>query len=165
MADLFGLSSFAIGLIFSAGSVAMTLSSSQAGRFNKKISIHLLLVIAFVIYLASTAVVPYIRVVVLLVVPLLVFNLAYGMIIPSIMAAIAQKAPVEYRAAVISINTSTFRLGQTIAPPLMTLAFGTGGFKAVYFGAAFLALVAAVIAGLSGRIKYHSEIQGGMSER
>jgi ACDE family multidrug resistance protein len=145
MAEFFDLSPFAIGIIFSVGSIAMTLSSSQVGWLNKKFPLGTLLIIAFGVYIVGTVMVPFIPSVTLLVLPTLVFNLAYGTIIPSIIAAIARKAPVEYRAAIMSINTSILRLGQTIAPPLMTLAFSLGSYNWVYFGAAFLAFMAAVI--------------------
>ncbi len=141
MAEFFGMSSFAIGIIFSVGSIAMTLSSSQVGWLNKKIPLGNLLIMAFGVYIAGTVMVPFIPSITLLVLPTLVFNT----IIPSIMAAIARKAPVEYRAAIMSINTSILRLGQTIAPPLMTLAFSLGSYNWVYFGAAFLAFIGAVI--------------------
>ena len=145
MAEFFDLSPFAIGIIFSVGSIAMTLSSSQVGWLNKKFPLSTLLIIAFGVYIVGTVMVPFIPSITLLVLPTLVFNLAYGTIIPSIIAAIARKAPVEYRAAIMSINTSILRLGQTIAPPLMTLAFSLGSYNWVYFGAAFLAFMAAVI--------------------
>ena len=58
--------------------------------------------------------------------------------IPSIQACLAEFAPMEYRAAFMSVNGMVLRLGQTLGPVLMGMLFTVWGIEGAFFaGAAF----------------------------
>jgi len=50
-------------------------------------------------------------------------------------------APIEYRAAFMSINGMVLRLGQTLGPLIMGLVFTFGGINGVFFTAAVLGVL------------------------
>ena len=82
----------------------------------------------------------------LLLVPAIIFGIAHGANIPSIQTSVAGLAPLEYRAAFMSINATMLRLGQTIDPPLMGLVYAYRGLDATFFTAAVLALLVPTLA-------------------
>ena len=152
MAERFDASPFVIGIITSIGSLSMAISSSQAGRFFKHFSPGALLKMGFVGFIAGAAMVPFISSLPLIIIPGIVVNFGMGIIIPCIQTSVSQSAPPEYRGAVMSLNSTTIRIGQTIGPPAMAIPYGIGSFNAVYFAAAALSLLMLVIALVSGRL-------------
>jgi ACDE family multidrug resistance protein len=161
MADRFGASPFLIGLITSGGSLAMAISSSQVGRFNRRFDTGTLIKMAFILCMAGAVIVPFIPSLSLLVVPAVMVNFAVGIVLPCLQSSVSQKAPPEYRAAVMSINSTVIRIGQTLGPMVMTLAYVGFGYTAVYFSASFLALLVVVSSAVSGRIMRRGEIRTG----
>ena len=72
---------------------------------------------------------------------------------PAIQTSIADLAPLEYRGALMSLNSTMIRLGQTIGPPLMGLVYVYQGSDATFFAAAALALLASAVAIVFGKKK------------
>ena len=55
-------------------------------------------------------------------------------------------APVDRRGAVMSLNGTVLRLGQTLGPPVMALVYRVAGIDAVfYFGAVFALCLAGLM--------------------
>jgi ACDE family multidrug resistance protein len=77
-------------------------------------------------------------------IPVAFFAIAQGAIGPSVQASVAGLAPIEYRAAFMSIDAMVFRIGQTIGPPLMALIFVFRGYNAVFFASAAITIVTAM---------------------
>jgi ACDE family multidrug resistance protein len=150
MAERFNASPFIIGLVTSLGSLSMAVSSSQAGRFFKHFSAGAMLKMGFVGFAAGALMVPFVSSMLFILIPGIVVNFGMGIIIPCIHASVSQKAPPEYRGAVMSLNSSAIRVGQTVGPPVMALPYSIGSFNAVYFAAAALSLLMLVIAVVSG---------------
>ena len=145
LSSSFNASAFVIGLIFSAGSLAMAVSASQMGKLHRKYSVKTLLIVAFSIHAAACVLVLNITITVFLVIPVFAFNLANGIIVPTVVSAVSRKASLEYRAMVMSVISTMLRLGQTIGPPIMGLLFVIGAFDAVYYGSALMALLMILI--------------------
>ncbi len=54
-----------------------------------------------------------------LIIPIIIFGVAHGINILTIQTRLAGLAPMEYRAAFMSINGIVIRLGQTLGPLLI----------------------------------------------
>ena len=72
--------------------------------------------------------------------PILVFGVANGLNVPSILTVLNNYAPSEYRAAFMSINGLVLRLGQTLGPILIGVAVALVGMVGSFFVSAGLAL-------------------------
>jgi len=151
LGDSFGASSFVIGLIMSAMSLTTAAVASQLGRISRRLSLGAIIKLSFAVYALALVLVPLIHSLWLLLIPSIIFGIAQGANIPSIQTAVAGLAPLEYRAAFMSINATMLRLGQTIGPPIMGLIYVCYGMDAVFYAAAAMAIMAPVIAILFGQ--------------
>lgn len=148
--DSFAVSPFIIGLIMSVSSIATAVASAQLGRLAKLSSERTLIAAGCILYAVALVTVPFVSNIWLLLIPTVVFGVAQGINIPSLMALLAELAPREQRGALMSINGMVLRLGQTLGPLIMGAVFvvwGTGG--TMYAGAGFaLAMLMVVLASL-----------------
>jgi ACDE family multidrug resistance protein len=151
--ESFGASSFVIGLIMSVMSLSTAVVSSQLGRINRRLSLGTIIKIAFAVYALALVLIPFMPSLWLLLVPVIILGVAHGANVPSIQTAVAGLAPIEYRAAFMSVNATMLRLGQTLAPPLMAVAYVYGGFEATFLSAAGLALLVPLVSIIFGRKK------------
>lgn len=159
--ETFGASPFVIGLLMSGMSLTTALTSSQLGRLARVARPSTLIGVAGLFYGLSLAGVRLAPTLGWLAVPALAFGVAQGLNIPTLQTLLATLAPLEQRAAFLSLNGMVLRLGQTVGPLLMGWAFGLGGMDAVLYGGAGLAGVLMVIPwGLRG-----SKERGGKGER
>ncbi len=140
---------FIIGLVLSTASASTAATASQLGRLARRFSEKRLLATGCVVYALGLAAVPFVRHLWILFVPALVYGIAAAFAIPSITSLMAAFAPMNQRAAIMSLNGTVLRLGQTLGPVIMAAVYGVWGFAGVYFAGAFLALgmfgVAAII--------------------
>jgi predicted MFS family arabinose efflux permease len=148
--ERFSASSFVIGLTITAMSLTTAAVSSQLGRLNRRFSLSTIIVTAFVLYAIALFLIPHMPSLGLLFLPMLVFGAGQGMNIPSLQTAVAGLAPIEYRAAFMSINATMLRLGQTLGPPLIALVYVQGGYNATFYVSSVIAIVTAAV-GLAGR--------------
>lgn len=145
LGDEFGASPFLIGLIISAMSFTTALTSSQLERINKWLSLSTIVKVAFSIYALALVLIPFMPSLWLLLVPVVIFGIAHGANFPSVQTAITGLAPLEYRAAFMSLSTTTLRLGQAIGPPVMALVYIHLELDATFYVAAALALLVPII--------------------
>jgi len=138
-------SSFIIGLIFSIGSFSTAITSSQLGRLTQRFRPRPLLVIAFVLYLISMIAIPLIPSLFLVPLPVIIFGIAQGLNIPNLQTLLAGYAPLNQRAAVMSINGMVLRLGQTLGPVIMGVIFALSGIRATFFAGGAVALLMLII--------------------
>lgn len=149
--ESFHASAFTIGLVMSLMSLTTAIVSSQLGRISAWFSEATLIKAAFAIYALALALIPLMPSLWLLLIPVMIFGIGQGVNLPSIHTLVAGLAPMEYRAAFMSINAAMLRLGQTIGPPLVGLFYVYGGSDAAFYATAGLALVASVTAILVGK--------------
>lgn len=134
----FSASPFIIGLIMSSMSLTTAFTSLQLGKLAKAYSKKTLLKAAFVLYALALVIIPFIPKLWLLLIPTVIFGIAHGMNIPSIQTLLAGLAPIEYRAAFMSINGMVLRFGQTLGPVFMGTIFAIWGIDgAFHAGAGF----------------------------
>ena len=132
---------FIIGLFFSVASLTTAVTSSQLGRLTVKYSNKILLKAAFINYTLSFTLIPLMPSLWLLIIPLILFGMAQGLNIPSLQTMLTNLAPVENRAAFMSLNGMVLRIGQTLGPIIMGFVFTISGIAGVYYAGAAFALL------------------------
>ncbi|MBD2412233.1 MFS transporter [Nostoc calcicola FACHB-3891] len=130
-----------IGLLLSSVSISITIASSQLGRLARRFPATNLISASYVFYALAMFIIPFVPNLWLLLIPSIIFGIGLGIGFPSIQTLLADLAPKEYLATIISVNGTFFGLGQTLGPLLMGYAFGFGGISSVYYAATGFAVV------------------------
>ena len=151
LGEKFDASPFLIGLIISAMSLTTALVSSQLARINKRFSFSTTIKAGFAMYALAVVLIPFMPSLWLLLIPVVIFGMAHGANFPSVQTAITELAPLEYRAAFMSLSTTMLRLGQAIGPPIMALVYIHMGLEATFYIGAGLALLVPVLGTIFGR--------------
>jgi ACDE family multidrug resistance protein len=151
MGESFGASSFIIGIIMSAASLSNAVIASQLGRINKRFSLSTIIKLAFTIYALGLTLIPFMPSLWPLLIPATICGIASGANMPSIQTSVAELAPLEYRGAFMSLNTTMLRVGQTLGPPLIGLVYVYLGLDATFFVSAALALLVPLVVIVFGK--------------
>jgi MFS transporter, ACDE family, multidrug resistance protein len=131
-----------IGILLSSVSVAIIISSSQLGRLARRFPATNLIQASFVLYALALFLVPLMPSIWFLLIPTTIFGMGLGLGFPSIQTLLADLAPREYLATILSVNGTFFGLGQTLGPVIMGFAFGFGGINSVFYtGVGFAILI------------------------
>lgn len=149
----FGASSLIIGILLSVMSLATAAISWQLGRINRWMSLGNIIKLAFVFYAIAMFLIPFMHSLWLMIIPSIIFGIGHGANIPSIQTGVANLAPMEYRAAFMSINTTMLRVGQSIGPPLMAVFYTYRGLDSIFLAAAAMAALLPVVAVIFGKIR------------
>ena len=144
--EKFHASPLLIGVITSSMGLTTAATSSQLGTLTKRFSEKTLIKVAFVIYAVTLLVIPFVHTIWLFLVPTVIFGIAHGVNLPSIQTLLAKLAPIEYRAAFMSLNGMVLRLGQTLGPLVMGAIFLVGGFEGTFFVSAGLSVAMFILA-------------------
>jgi MFS family permease len=141
----FGASALSIGLAMAATSLATGVASWQRGRLAARFGERRRVVTGFVCYVVAIIGIPLAGSVWLLMLPVLLFGVANGINIPSIISILTGAASAQNRAALLSVHAMLLRLGQTLGPVLVGLAFQTLGLSAAFYASAGLAAAMLVV--------------------
>lgn len=134
----FGASSVVIGGLQSSMAIVVAIVSSQTGRLVKRFSERSLFTVGFLGYGVGLLLIPFVSSPAWFLVPMAIFGLGHGLVVPNVQTFMTKLAPGQFRAATMSLYNIALRLGQTLGP----LVLG-----AVYvFGVNRLFIVAGVIA-------------------
>ncbi|MFS0518377.1 MFS transporter [Nostoc sp. UIC 10607] len=145
MKNSFNASAFTIGIILSSMSVTITLTSLQLGKLTKKFSKKSLVRASFVLFAIALAIIPLIHSLWFLLISTMIFGVGLGIGFPSIQTLLAEMAPKEYLAAIMSINGTFLGFGQTLGPLLMGISFGMFGISSVFYVAAIFSLATLLV--------------------
>lgn len=132
IANTFKKAPYIIGILMSTASFASFGIASQMGRLSKRFSQRTLIISATFFYFVSMVSIPFIHIVWLLIIPAFLYGLAQGINLPSIQSLLAGLAPMNQRAAIMSVNGTVFRLGQTLGPLIIVPVYGIWGIKGAY---------------------------------
>jgi len=135
-----GGSPFITGMVMFSMSITTALTSAQLGNLIKRFSAPKLLKTAFLIYAVALFMVPFANDILFLLIPTFIFGIGHGINLPSNQTILASLAPMEYRAAFMSLNGMVLRLGQTLGPLVMGLMFTLGGITSIFFAGCVLAI-------------------------
>ena len=145
LAESFGASPAGIGVMLSASSLATVATASQLGWLARRFSQRSLVITGFLCYAASMIGIAFEGNVWIVLAAMMLFGAANGINIPSILGALTELAPAEYRAAFMSLNGMLLRLGQTVGPLVAGWLLHRWGLTGIYIGNAILAVVALVL--------------------
>ena len=141
----FHSSTVIIGLIMSSMSVVTAVTSSQLRRLIERFSEVQLLRTSYLIYTIGLALIPFITHLPVILLPVLIFGIAHGMNIPVVQSLLAGEAPMEHRAAFMSISGMVLRLGQTLGPLIMGGIYVLWGLDSIFFCSSLLTLIFLVL--------------------
>lgn len=141
MDEQFAAPAWLIGILLSFSSLTSAWISSRMGWLTKYYSDKRLLIISFGLYFLSMIIIPQVPNVYLLFLPILFFGAAIGINMPVIQIMLAELAPVNVRAAIMSINGMVLRLGQTLGPVVIGAVFDVFGFAWAFYAGAMVAVV------------------------
>ncbi|MBD2774206.1 MFS transporter [Iningainema tapete] len=139
--DTFNAPPSTIGLFQSSVSVAIVITASQLGKLANKFRPTTLIRASFVLYALALLIVPFIPNIWLLLIPTTIFGMGLGLGFPSIQTLLAELAPREYLATILSVNGTFYGLGQTLGPLLTGIVFGIGGISSVFFTSVVFAML------------------------
>ncbi|NIA29931.1 MAG: MFS transporter [Actinobacteria bacterium] len=132
---------FVIGIIMASMSFTTAIASSQLGRLAKRFSASSLLGAASGFYALALVIVPHVHRVWLLLIPTVIFGMGHGILIPSLQTMLAELAPMNQRAAIMSINGMVLRIGQTLGPIFMGMFFAVFSISGVFYAGAGAAIL------------------------
>jgi len=153
MVERFQASTFHIGIFMSGFSIVTALTSSQKKRIDKLLSPKKQLNIGFILYFLSMMILSVSSQIRMLFIPLVLFGIAHGMMIPGIQTLLVGFAPLSERAGFMSLNSMVLRIGQTIGPLIIGLFFAIDGVKTAFWGGAMVAVIMLIISILMVKIK------------
>jgi MFS family permease len=146
MSGRFGSTPFEIGLLMAGLSISTAVTSASLGRLAVWLSEVVVMRVGFVVFAVGLLLVPLAPVVWALAVPAVLLGFSFATTIPVVQVLLTAVAPVDRRGAVMSLNGTVLRLGQTLGPPVMAIIYRMAGIDAVFFaGAAFALFLAGLM--------------------
>jgi ACDE family multidrug resistance protein len=136
----FGAQPFVIGIIISSMSITTAITSSQLGKLAKRYQEKTLLKIAYFLYALALVMVPFVPNLWILFIPTLIFGIGHGILVPMIQTLLAGFAPIDQRAAIMSLNGMVLRIGQTLGPLIIGVAYSLWGIGGTFLLGASLAI-------------------------
>ena len=140
MDNKFHVSAPKIGLLISLASISSAIVASQLGRLALFFSESAQVKTAFLLYALSCLLIPLLPSFRSLALPALLFGCAQALAIPNVMTLLTGLVSMQNRAALMAVNGTVLRLGQTLGPMLMGLLYTFGGTRIVFWSGTALAL-------------------------
>ena len=128
-----------IGLISAFMSLSSAIVAFNMKNISKMLSERVRLSFAFVLYCLALIIALYLPNCLSALIPAGLMGAAQGLNMPTLMTMITNIAPEGNRAAFISLNSMSLRLGQTIGPFLMGIIYSLLGINYVFSSGAILA--------------------------
>ena len=141
LAERFRFDSLEIGLVMSVMSIVTAITAAQGGRIASILNEHWMMRLAFGFYALAMLIFPFSGSVPALLLPIIFFGIGQGMNMPAIQTLLTSLAPLEYRAAFMSLNGMVLRLGQTLGPLIMGFVYAGAGLSATFYAGAVCAII------------------------
>ncbi len=145
MDERFGQSAFVIGLFLSLASLTTAVTASQLGRLSQRFPQSHLIAFSAVLYTIAFTMLAYLSTLTWLWLPTILFGVAQGINIPTVMNLLTHQSPMEYRAAFLSVNWMIMRSGQTLGPVLLGLVYRYYSLTGVFITGGILACIMLVV--------------------
>jgi MFS family permease len=136
----FLVDSFIAGLVVSFISVTSAFTAFLVGYLIRRYSMKGLLMAAFPFQALGLLLIPFAPHLLIILIPVGLFGIGMGLAIPTTQNLLVNLAPIENRAAVMSLNGLVLRLGQTLGPLIMAVVLSVLTLPGVYFVGALIAL-------------------------
>jgi MFS family permease len=141
----FHANSTTIGLVMSVVSVTTAICSSQLARLRNVFSTHHMLYFSAGMYSISLITLGFALNWVLIILGVIAFGMGHGFLIPNIQTALVGLAPMQERAAFMSINSMVLRLGQSLGPVFVGLFYINQQLAPVFFISALIPMLMLLI--------------------
>jgi MFS transporter, ACDE family, multidrug resistance protein len=138
--ERFNAGSFSTGILISSVSIGTVIGSWNIGALSRRFTSRRLIMASFVLYavaIVATKAIPFYAVLGL---PMFIYGFANGINIPGTQTLLAERIPMEYRGAYMSVNSMILRAGQTAGPLFMAAAM-TMGNDFIFYGAALFSIL------------------------
>lgn len=142
----FGLAARQRGLILSVPAIGATLGALILGRLRARFGPRVIVVGAFCLLGVAYPIVGVAGTLVLIVVASLVFGLGEGLILPTITDIVADSAPENSRGAVLSLQVSAIRSGQSVGPIVAAAGVALVGTSTTFMLGGVLAVLVVITA-------------------
>ncbi len=136
----FSANSFVAGLVVSFISVTAAIISFSVGYLTRRIAMKVLLLAAFPFIAIGLFLLPFAPTLVVILTPVGLFGVGLGLAIPTTQNLLVNLAPIENRAAIMSLNGLVLRLGPTLGPLIMAVVLANSTLAGVYWVGAFIGL-------------------------
>lgn len=144
-----GSSPAVIGFIMTAMTLASALASSQMGKLANAISGRSLFRASFVFYGLALLSIPFISKTWLFLLPVFIFGIAQGIVIPTLQGYLGRYSSAENRGIVMALYGSSIRIGQSLGPLLAGVVYPFIGIDGIFY---FFAGIAILLIGAVGII-------------
>ncbi|MCF8233985.1 MAG: MFS transporter [Bacteroidales bacterium] len=141
LADKVNAEAWQIGIVLSFASIATAVTSSQLGRLSSTHGDKSMLISAYVLYIITLIIIPLLDHIWLFLIPSAIYGIGQGLNFPTIQSMLAGSAPIEVRAAFLSVNGMVLRGGQTLGPWLIGLVYVAFGMSWAFFAGAIFAVL------------------------
>lgn len=139
----FGLPASQRGLVVAVPAIGATLGALLLGRLRAVTSARTLAAASFGLFALAYPVVGWAGAIPVLLAAAVVYGLGEGMLLPTLTDIVAGSAPERSRGAVLSVQVSAIRAGQTVGPLAAGVAMGAMATGTVFVVAGALAAVVA----------------------
>ena len=136
---------YLIGIIMSIASLSGAVISTQLGRFSRLLPQKTLLIIAISLFGVSVGLIPWMPSLWMMLVPAVMWGIAQGINTPTLQTMLVGLAPIEYRAAFMSVNGMILRVGQTLGPLVIGALYVAWGYRGAFLGGTAIVAVMLVI--------------------
>lgn len=144
----FDASASVIGAIIAAASLTTALMAGLLGKIARLLPLKVVVMAGFACYAGSALTLPLCPTAWWTIAPVLLFGMGQGLNIPAVQTLLTASAPMERRGAFMSVNGMVLRIGQTVGPMVMGLAYAWWGMDGVVRASAGLAVAMMVVAWL-----------------
>ncbi|GAB6280221.1 MAG: MFS transporter [Thermovirga sp.] len=145
LAEKFGASPMAIGLVSAGMSLSSAATASQTRRLNTLFSRRARLATAFGTYALGLLLILHLSSCRAMLLPALCFGLGQGINLPTLTIMLTEIAPPENRAVFLSLNSMSLRLGQTLGPLLMGMIYTAWGIRTVFYSGTLLSIAMGIL--------------------
>jgi len=152
MDEHFKMTPFEIGLVVSSASIASGITAVILHQLEERIGRKVVLVLGFLLYALSFVSILIIENKIWLFGTFLAFGTAMGATIPIMQNVVASIAPMKYRGGVVSVFGMMVKLGQTLGPPLLAVAFLFNGVELVFYICIAISALVALLLLFSGEL-------------
>ena len=148
----FGLSAGQRGAVMAVPAIGATIGALVLGRLRSRMGPRSIVALAFGLFALAYPVVGFAGSLVLLLVAAVFYGLGEGVVMPTLTDVVAESAPDANRGAVLSLQVSAIRGGQSVGPLIAGLGIGLVGISATFaLAGVFAAAVSLVALGVGGR--------------
>ena len=144
---------YLIGIILSTASLSGAVTSTQLGRFSKLIPQRTLVITGISLFGFAVGMVPWMPSLWLMLIPALIWGFAQGINMPTLQTMLVALAPMEYRAAFMSVNGMILRIGQTLGPLIMGAFYILWDIKGAFLSSAAIVVLMEIILITMVRVK------------